>query len=461
MLHAVTALAAFALVLVSASPALAVAAPAFLDSNGMDVTAVTLDVDENDRSDLGGAVSVGTVAATDSDGDTLTYSVSGTHAWLFGDGSNQLFELNTTTGKITIADFRHADYESGAQYTVTINVTDSKDSHGAAEGLPVIDDSVTVTININNLEEPGSVSVSGATQVGNVLAAAVSDPDVVKSATVTWQWSGSSSPHAGFVSIDSATSASYQVANADDGMYLQVTASYEDRHDPGKSSSATTAPVGTLVSNSLGTYTSVIESRTAQRVSTGNHSSGYAVSAVGISTTTSMTVGPRVRVLTDSAGEPGELLAELDAPGELTADAFNNFPGPSVIVLEANTDYWIEVSAQSRTDTVSWWGIGRTTEDPGKSVGWEIADGRLNWDQTCTCWDSLFTEVGLLVKGQPRNALNSSSPSFANASVTLSVNENAEVDASVGTVAATDADGDQVFYSVVAKSVSAADMTQL
>ena len=76
------------------------------------------------------------VAATDADNDTLTYTLSGTDA--------NAFSLDTTTGLRTRAAL---DHETKSVYTVIITVSDGK-----------LTDSITVTINITDIDEPELVT---------------------------------------------------------------------------------------------------------------------------------------------------------------------------------------------------------------------------------------------------------------------------------------------------------------
>ena len=82
------------------------------------------------------------VAATDPDGDTLTYSIK--------DGSD-LFEIDSSGQLRTKA---AVDYEipSSHKHTIVVQVTDSKDIDGVAD--TVIDDTITVTITVTNLDDP-------------------------------------------------------------------------------------------------------------------------------------------------------------------------------------------------------------------------------------------------------------------------------------------------------------------
>ena len=84
------------------------------------------------------------VSATDADGDTLTYSISGTDASSFG--------LDTSTGQIQTS--AALDHERKSAYSVTLGVTDNKNSAGNTD--PSIDDTIIVTINVTNVPPPGT-----------------------------------------------------------------------------------------------------------------------------------------------------------------------------------------------------------------------------------------------------------------------------------------------------------------
>ena len=82
------------------------------------------------------------VAATDPDGDTLTYSIK--------DGSD-LFEIDSSGQLRTKA---AVDYEipRSHRHTIVVQVTDSKDIDGVAD--TVIDDTINVTITVTNVDDP-------------------------------------------------------------------------------------------------------------------------------------------------------------------------------------------------------------------------------------------------------------------------------------------------------------------
>ena len=91
--------------------------------------------DEGDAASPGVEVG-GEVTATDADGDSLTYSLVGGDAALFGIGSSD--------GQIRTRRGRNYDHESASAYSLTVRVQDGKG------GV----DSVAVTIRVNDLDEP-------------------------------------------------------------------------------------------------------------------------------------------------------------------------------------------------------------------------------------------------------------------------------------------------------------------
>ena len=84
------------------------------------------------------------VTATDPDGDTLTYSLTGTDA--------SKFDIGASTGQITVKTGNVPDYEAKTSYSVTVNVTDGEDGSGNAD--TTIDDTIAVTINVTDVSEP-------------------------------------------------------------------------------------------------------------------------------------------------------------------------------------------------------------------------------------------------------------------------------------------------------------------
>ena len=182
--------------------------PSFIDGNVTD-RAVGEDAQADDP--------VGRpVTATDPDGDTLTYSLSGEHA-----GS---FSIASSNGQISVRSGTTLNYESGrTSYTVIVSVHDDEASVVAS-----------VTINVNNVDEDGSVSLSSARpRVSAALTASLTDPDGLVSIT-SWQWARSANSSTGWRDIVRANSYRYRPVANDGGNYLRATASYTDGHGSGK-----------------------------------------------------------------------------------------------------------------------------------------------------------------------------------------------------------------------------------
>ena len=205
-----------------------ISSPAFPDSdcNGT-IDSYEFSVNENATANT----VVGSVTARDLDGDFLTYSVGGTDAA----GFKEVFDLDASTGEITVKSGASIDYESDSSYSITVSATDGEDASGAAESEATTDATVSVRIRVTNLDEPGTVTLSQATsRVGSALLATLDDPDgwVLLSAV---QWSRADTADGPFTVfsfkyISSPRRASYTPEAADEGKFLKVTLFYIDRH---------------------------------------------------------------------------------------------------------------------------------------------------------------------------------------------------------------------------------------
>ena len=187
----------------------------------------TRSVDENAEK----GANIGTpVTATDQDsGDTLTYALGGTDV-----GS---FTIVSTSGQLQTA--IDLDYETKPSYTVTLSVRDSKNTNGAVDTAE--DDSIEMTINVTNVDEAGTVTLSSSRpQIGAELTASLSDPDGSVTG-LTWQWASADTPAGAFTDIVGAASASYTPVDGDAGKYLRATATYTDGEGSGKSAEAVSA----------------------------------------------------------------------------------------------------------------------------------------------------------------------------------------------------------------------------
>ena len=206
----------------------AVSTPVFPDSDCDGAAdAYEFSVDENTAANT----VVGTVSARDTDGDNLTHTVGGADAAKF----NEVFALNSSTGQITVKSGASIDYESGKRsYSITVSVTDGKDSSDAVEAEPTTDGATPVKIEVNNIDEPGTILMSTTSpKVGSQLRVGLIDPD---GGVITYaiEWSSADSatgPFTNFLPNSSSgmTPWSYTPTEADRGKYLRVKAYYVDR----------------------------------------------------------------------------------------------------------------------------------------------------------------------------------------------------------------------------------------
>ena len=203
------------------------------DANATPVfSAETADRTLAENSGAGVNVAGGAITATDrNSGDTLTYSLASS-------GDHASFEIDSSTGQLkTKTGVTHSfDFESATKsYSVTVNVSDSKDAAGDAD--TVIDDTIAVTINLTNVDEAGTVTLPATFTGGTEATASVTDPDGTVSG-VSWRWARGDTATGSFSNISGATSASYTPVAADVLKYLRATVNYTDPQDSGKTASA-------------------------------------------------------------------------------------------------------------------------------------------------------------------------------------------------------------------------------
>ena len=165
------------------------------------------------------------VEADDADGDPLQYALSGM------DGN--LFSINSSSGQLLTR--AALDYEMANEYEVDVSVSDGKDTNAVSDDNKV-DDSVRVTIEVTNVDEPGTVSLLPAQlRVWTVVRATLSDPDGVDLHAVSWQWVASSDGVSWMpVPAPEGTQADYAPTDIVQGQYLRATASYTDGQGTGK-----------------------------------------------------------------------------------------------------------------------------------------------------------------------------------------------------------------------------------
>ena len=161
---------------------------------------------------------VGRYTASDPEGARVTLSLTGTDSDDFTLSSN---------GTLTFDE--SPDYEAQSSYSVTIRVE---------AGSHTVDR--VVTINIQNIEERGTVTLSTVQpQEGTGLTATLDDDDGPTG--TTWQWHRTSSRGSAGTAITNADSRFYTPVDADVDRYLRAVASYDDGHDNDKSANAVSA----------------------------------------------------------------------------------------------------------------------------------------------------------------------------------------------------------------------------
>ena len=209
------------------------------------------------------------VSATDGDGDTLAYDTTGPDASSFtivGDDGRIL--LKNTPGLY--------NYEVKSSYSVTVTVTDNKDAAGDPD--TTIDDTIDVTINLINEDDPGTVTLSGDFQGGFAVTATLGGDEDGTPTNVTWQWSRGNTASGPFTDISGATSASYTPVRADEGKFLRATASYTDPQGPNKSAEGV-SPMAVVRGNEDPQFDSATATRNVDENSGGGTHVGAAVSA--------------------------------------------------------------------------------------------------------------------------------------------------------------------------------------
>ena len=434
--------------------------PVFADDS------VAFTVDENATTGM-----VGTVTATDPDGETITYSVGGDDETAF----NEDFSLNTSSGEITVKSGATIDHESKASYSVTITAADP--TAGA--------DAISVTITVTDVDELGTVTLSRATPaLGRPLTATLTDPDGGVTGA-TWRWSWSTTSTGSFTTISGANTATYTPGTGDVGRYLKASVSYSDSFGSGKSASqtadnavltnpppvfaddsvtftvdenATTGMVGTVTATDPDGETITYSVGGADEAAFNgdfslNTSSGEITVKSGATIDHESKPSYSVRITAKDPSGGADAISvtinatDVDDPGTVTLS--RNPPAVGVPLTATLTDPDGGVAAATWTWAWSTTRTGSFTTITGaNSASYNPVSGDLGryLKATVTYTDSFgsgktaaMTSLNAVVANPP--------PVFARASYTFTVTKNATSGA-VGTVRATDPDGETITYSV-------------
>ena len=166
---------------------------------------------------------VGTYEASDPEGETIQWSLSGEDA--------ADFSINIDKGVLSLSFVSDPDFESPVDddgdnvYGITVEASDGTT---AATTLGV-------TVAVTNVDEDGKISLDEVEpRVGTKITVSLTDPDDGVN-SVTWTWATSSSPTMGWSQAAATSSNSYTPVAADAGYYLRAWASYSDGQGDGKS----------------------------------------------------------------------------------------------------------------------------------------------------------------------------------------------------------------------------------
>ncbi len=185
----------------------------FCDANAPPIFEVTRSLAENSPP----GTNVGApVAATDPNGNSLTYSLSG------GDAGS--FELDAATGQLTTKAGVTYTYETKPSYAVT--VTASNGRGGAA--------AVNVTIQLTaedetqapNTPATGAPAITGTVQVGHTLTAdtsGIADANGLTNVSYSYQWLSSRN-----AAISGAVNSTYQLPPSDANKAIKVRVTFTD-----------------------------------------------------------------------------------------------------------------------------------------------------------------------------------------------------------------------------------------
>ena len=170
------------------------------------------------------------VKATDPDGESLRYALSGSDA--------ALFAINSDDGQLRTKGA--LDYETRSTYVVTVRASDRRGSDGSPD--TGFDAEIKVTINVTDVDEAFFVSFSAVIpQAGTALTATLHGTGATGT---TWQWARSRASDEGlrtWTTISGETSATYTPTGADWDKYLRARASFNVEGGTAKTAEAVTA----------------------------------------------------------------------------------------------------------------------------------------------------------------------------------------------------------------------------
>ena len=418
----------------------------------------TFEIAENNTA----GASVGTVSATDPDGDALTYALDS--------ASDAVFDIDSS-GNITVTAANALDHETKGSYAVTVSVHDGKNAAGSAD--TTADATHSVTITVTDVEEPPVFPATAPTSLeiaeNNAAGAAVgtvsaTDPD---GDALTYALDNASDA---VFDIDSSGNITVTAANALDyetKASYAVTVSVHDGKDEAGAADTTADATHSLTI----TVTDAQETTSGPPTITSvTISSTPSFDADGDDTVDTYVRGDRIVVdvrfseaVTVSGGNNGvRLRLDLGVDDTNLANSrrvlkLKSVVGGDTLRFEHRVERW-----DSDSDGVWVQTLTATNTRTVLTVGSTVAS-------TATGTAAVLTTRGLPTTGAANHKVDGSrtqAPAVANGAPTfpawaptsLEVAENNDKGAAVGTVAATDPDGDALTYTLDSASDAVFDI---
>ncbi len=404
----------------------------------------------------------GTVAATDADGNPMTFSVVTPDPPITGYD----FEINATSGKISLR--FSADYETKNTYTGTVTVVDSAD-----DGSKATDQAIT--LNITDVDDEAPVITSSATfsadenqtAIGTVTATDADNLDT--SATISFAVSGSE------LAIDSEGVLTFTSAPDYETKTSYTTTITASDGASNSSSQSITVSINNLNDNSpaftSGTSFSADENQTAIGTITASDADGDSVS---FTVSGSELVITSAGVLSFASAPDYETKTSYTATVTATDGTNTTTQAITVSVTNINEAPSFSSSASfSAAENQTAIGTVVATDSEGEAVAFTVSGSELS-----------ITSAGVLTfKAAPDyetkssysfNVVASDGVNSGSKAITLSIanlNDNSpsftssaaqsliEGNTAVGTIAATDADGNSVTYTLSGTNASLASLT--
>ena len=294
----------------------------------------------------------------------------------------------------------------------------------------------------------GAPVVKGIGEVGETLWADVSgiaDADGLSGVEFSYQWKRTPAAVAGStpgaVDISGATSELYRLVDADLGADVSVEVGFAD--DPGvryvveADEGLTVGARASFLVGNLGTAVGAdvdgggSVGGLAQSFSTGTHTAAV-LEAVRLR----LGVGSgsvSVSVHSDAGAAPGTSLETLGAPSIVDASAATAEEFASTgLALAAGTTYWVVVTADAGTATVSVGSSSVTEEDAAPAAGWSVGDSYSSRSGTAwTAQSATGAAARVLAVGVRGTAIPVVEVQFGARAYTVSVGSSATVEVSL------------------------------